>query len=140
MRLIIDGKPEPQLRPRISGNRMYDPKKTKDYKSYVSLMARKQYKGEMLISPLSVEMDIYRQIPKSVSKKRRKLKDDKLIRPVVKPDVDNYTKGILDALNGIVYKDDSQVVDLTARKYYSENPRVEINIKVVDKNEHDRVD
>src|SRR5699024_10591555 len=128
LKLIIDGKPEPQLRPRISGNRMYDPKKTKNYKRYVGLLARQQYKGELLISPLAIEMDIYRQIPKNTSKKRRKLKNEKTIRPIVKPDVDNYTTGTLDALNGIIYKDDSQVVDLNARKYYSYDPRVDINI------------
>ncbi len=77
-------------------------------------------------------MDIYRQIPKSTSKKRRKLKNERVIRPIVKPDIDNYTKGILDSLNGIVWKDDSQVVSLIANKYYSDNPRVEIQIKEVE--------
>lgn len=134
MKIIIEGKPEPQLRPRISGNRMYDPKKTSDYKKYVRLSARQQYKGEPLKKALTVEMDIYREIPKSTSNKRRLMKNEKAIRPIVKPDVDNYTKGILDALNGIIYKDDSQVVDLTARKYYSDNPRVEVEIIEVERN------
>ena len=132
LKIIIEGKPEPQLRPRISGNRMYGPKKTSDYKKYVSLSARQQFKGEPLKKALTVEMDIYREIPKSTSNKRRLMKNEKEIRPIVRPDVDNYTKGILDALNGIAYKDDSQIVDLIARKYYSDNPRVEITIKELD--------
>ena len=74
-------------------------------------------------------MDIYRQIPKSVSKKRRELKNERIIRPTVKPDIDNYTKGILDSLNGICWIDDSQIVSLIANKYYSDEPRVEIEIK-----------
>lgn len=130
--IIIEGKPEPQLRPRATriGNsiRLYDPKTTKDYKNYVKLSAKQQWTKKPLEGALTVNMDIYRQIPKSTSKKRRKLKNDKEIRPIVKPDIDNYTKGILDSLNGIVWKDDSQVVSLVANKYYSDNPRVEIEV------------
>lgn len=47
-------------------------------------------------------------------------------RPVVKPDTDNYIKSTLDGLNGILWEDDNQIVDLVAHKYYSDNPRVEI--------------
>ena len=131
--LVIEGVPHPQLRPRATriGNsiRLYDPKTTSDYKKYVKLTAKQQWEGKPLDCPLVVEMDVYRQIPKSTSKKRRKLKNERVIRPVVKPDVTNYAKGIEDALNGIVYKDDSQIVELTIRKFYSDNPRVEIEIK-----------
>src|SRR5699024_4888088 len=95
----------------------------------VKWTAKQQWKQKPLECPLVVELDIYRQIPKSTSKKRRKLKNERVIRPIVKPDIDNYTKGILDSLNGIVWKDDSQVVSLIANKYYSDNPRVEIQIK-----------
>ena len=136
MQITIEGKPEPQLRPRATriGNsiRLYDPKTTTNYKNLVKWTAKQQWKQKPLECPLVVELDIYRQIPKSTSKKRRKLKNERVIRPVVKPDIDNYSKGILDSLNGIVYKDDSQVVSLIANKYYSDNPRVEINVSEVE--------
>lgn len=130
--IIIEGKPEPQLRPRArrtgKGVMLYDPKKTKDYKNYVEMSAKQQWNKKPLENALEVNIDIYRQIPKSTSKKRRRLKNERKIRPIVKPDIDNYTKGILDSLNGIVWKDDSQVVSLIANKYYSDNPRVEIEV------------
>src|SRR5699024_10585016 len=118
--LVIEGVPHPQLRPRATriGNsiRLYDPKTTTNYKNLVKWTAKQQWKQKPLECPLVVELDIYRQIPKSTSKKRRKLMNERVIRPVVKPDIDNYSKGILDSLNGIVYKDDKQC-RLTNREY-----------------------
>jgi Holliday junction resolvase RusA-like endonuclease len=48
----------------------------------------------------------------------------------VRPDIDNYAKAILDALNGVMWADDGQIVQLTASKSYGE-PRVEIEIQEV---------
>src|SRR5699024_2921197 len=136
MHIIVEGKPEPQLKPQatsiVNSIRLYDPKTTTDYKNLVKWTAKQQWKQKPLECPLVVELDVYRQRPKSTSKKRRKLKNERVIRPVVKPDIDNYSKGILDSLNGIVYKDDSQVVSLIANKYYSDNPRVEIRVSKLD--------
>ena len=50
------------------------------------------------------------------------------IRPTVKPDVDNVVKSVLDALNKLIYKDDSQVTDLLVHKYYSEEEKLVLNI------------
>jgi Holliday junction resolvase RusA-like endonuclease len=50
------------------------------------------------------------------------------IRPAKKPDADNIMKAIADALNGIAYKDDSQIVNVTITKWYSDTPRVEVAI------------
>lgn len=133
---IIPGDPVPQGRPRAgrAGRRivMYDPKESREYKRYVSLIARQHAPKTLLEGPLSVRMKIYRQIPKSTTKKDRALIFEGKKRPITKPDTDNYTKSVLDALNGIIYKDDSQVTDLYASKYYSDDPRVEIKVQEID--------
>lgn len=82
-----------------------------------------------LDGPISALIKIYRQIPKSTSKKDRQAISQGTKRPLTKPDATNYAKGIEDALNGIIYKDDSQIVDLQIQKYYSDNPRVELTFK-----------
>ena len=131
----IPGNPVAQGRPRAArrGNRimMYDPKPSKDYKKHVAKIAKEYAPEKPTEAALGVQMKIYREIPKSTTKKDRKLINEGLKRPVVRPDTDNYTKAILDALNGIIYKDDSQIVDLKASKYYSDNPRVEIKIEAL---------
>ena len=53
---------------------------------------------------------------------------DRLIRPTRKPDFDNIGKVICDALNGIAYRDDAQIVDALVRKFYSDTPRVIVEI------------
>ena len=45
-----------------------------------------------------------------------------------KPDIDNVVKVYADALNGIAYHDDTQIVSLVCEKYYSDQPRVEVKI------------
>lgn len=129
----IPGNPVAQGRPRAArrGNRimMYDPKPSKDYKEYVANIAKEYAPEEPTEAALGVQMKIYREIPKSTTKKDRKLINEGLKRPVVRPDASNYAKGIEDALSGIIYKDDSQIVDLHIKKYYSDNPRVEIKIR-----------
>ena len=73
-------------------------------------------------------MNFFRHVQSSVSKKERKLRLSGSHRPVVKPDTDNYIKSTLDGLNGLLWEDDNQIVDLIAHKYYSDNPRVEIEV------------
>lgn len=48
--------------------------------------------------------------------------------PLRKPDVDNITKAVLDALNKAAYHDDSQVIEITARKFYSVNEGLTVEI------------
>lgn len=51
------------------------------------------------------------------------------IRPTSKPDLDNYVKGILDAINTVIVKDDSRVIGINAIKIYQSNPGVDIVIE-----------
>ena len=79
-----------------------------------------------------VRIYAYYKIPKSTSKKKRAEMLEGRIFPTIKPDADNVAKIILDALNGVVYEDDKQVVGLLTLKRYSEEPRVEVIINEVE--------
>ena len=78
---------------------------------------------------LDVRITAYFPIPKSVSKKKREAMLARTIRPIVKCDWDNIGKIVCDALNGIAYHDDKQVVDGQVRKFYSDQPRVVVTIQ-----------
>ena len=49
-------------------------------------------------------------------------------RPTVKPDLDNLDKAVMDALNKVAYKDDSQIVAKVSKKHYAEVPTVKVII------------
>ena len=59
----------------------------------------------------------------------------KVIRPTVKPDLDNLDKAVMDALNKVAYKDDSQIVAKVSKKHYAEVPNVTIVIAEYGKEE-----
>ncbi|MGG6437400.1 RusA family crossover junction endodeoxyribonuclease [Saccharococcus caldoxylosilyticus] len=132
IRFTVYGEPVAQGRPRatmINGHiRMYDPKKSSDFKNYVRLVAADYRPDKLLEGPILVTVKVYKKIPKSFSKKKKAAAEVGQLRPTSKPDVDNYAKSIKDALKNVIWKDDSQVVDLHISKWYSETPRVEITI------------
>lgn len=99
------------------------------YKTQLAQNARFMYHGEPLVGPLRVELWFYRQVQKSISKKERALRLTGAHRPIVKSDVDNYIKSTLDGLNGLLWEDDRQIVDIIAHKYYSDHPRIEIEVE-----------
>ncbi|MEY9096323.1 RusA family crossover junction endodeoxyribonuclease [Paenibacillus sp. RC84] len=133
LQFTVFGEPVAQGRPKFStvGGfvKAYDPKKSRDFKDYVKLAASEHRPTSLLEHPLILEVNVYRSMPKSFSKKKALAAEDGLVLPITKPDIDNYVKGIKDALKGIIWKDDSQVADLIARKRYSSTPRIEITIK-----------
>ena len=127
VKIIIPGEPKGKGRPRMStkSGRAYTPKDTVLYENLVKheYMAQCGTKHE---GEIKAEVIAYYTIPKSASKKKTKQMVDGEIRPVKKPDTDNIAKVILDSLNKIAFDDDSQIVDLMVRKFYSEIPRVEL--------------
>jgi Holliday junction resolvase RusA-like endonuclease len=132
IQFTVYGEPVAQGRPRFSTQggftKAYDPAKSKDFKKYVKLVASEHRPDHLLDGPLKMEVKIYKSTLKSFSKKKTQQAEDGIIRPTTKPDVDNYVKGVKDALNSVIWKDDSQVVDLVISKWYSEQPRVEVTI------------
>lgn len=131
----VPGEPVAQGRPRFStrGNfvKAYDPEKSKDYKAYVKLVAMAAM-SERSLKPfdgaIAVSIRAYVSVPKSKSKKFRENALKGLEHPTKKPDCDNIAKILLDAMTGIVYEDDKQIIRLVVEKYYDEVPRVEVAI------------
>lgn len=124
------GDPVPQGRPRLCGRgrfaRAYDPPKSKAYKQLIKDSI--EHPKDITDVPLMFELRIYRRIPTSERKKTRQDMLDGLILPTKKPDVDNVLKGVMDALTGVIWQDDSQVCDIVCVKRYSENPRIEFYV------------
>lgn len=122
----INGECVPKARPRFSKfGHVYTTPKTRAYENIVKSTAIDN-RVPCITTALRVELIIYKSIPKSFSKKKRELANAGKIYPVVKPDIDNYVKAVLDGLNGVLFVDDKQIVDFRAMKRYSDSPRVEV--------------
>jgi Holliday junction resolvase RusA-like endonuclease len=128
---IIPGKPVGKGRPRFTkGGTPYTPEKTRAYETKAAIiykLAARGYKFPRHV-PVSVTIRAFYGVPASDTKRQRERKLTGAVLPCKKPDIDNVTKIILDALNGLAYEDDAQVVKITAEKFYSDRPRVEISV------------
>ncbi|MCK5132378.1 MAG: RusA family crossover junction endodeoxyribonuclease [Candidatus Sabulitectum sp.] len=116
IQFFIEGAPVAQGRPRFArmGNftKVYDPKKSKDWKEYVLKVAKSKLgKAPLLEGPLEMTLVFWMPRPKSLPKK--------VIHHIKKPDVDNLVKGVKDALSGFCYGDDKQIIELHAVKKYA---------------------
>lgn len=131
-KFIIPGKAVPKARPRVTKKGFtYTPKTTKDFEKLVRDSYIAEFGGNSLFPPqmpLAMVVEFQFQPPKSWSRQKKKKAIDKEIYPISRPDVDNLLKGVQDALNGVAYPDDSQIIAITARKTYStyEQTRVAI--------------
>ncbi len=129
----IPGDVQAQQRPKFSrmgkGVKAIDPKESRDYKSFVRLVAAEHAPAELITSDIRLEIDVYRKIPKSFSKKKHQMALNGELRPTTKPDIDNLAKGIKDGLSKVLWYDDSQVIELVARKWYSDSPRAVVTVE-----------
>ena len=107
------------------------PAKTVNYETLVKQLYIVEHHNRQLDGPLSMTVRAYFQIPKSASQRKATEMQEGKIRPTTKPDWDNVGKIISDALNGLAYRDDSQIVRATVEKYYSDEPRVEVEIQEI---------
>lgn len=108
--------------------RAVDPPKSREYKEQLQTMARLTNPKLIADTPLDVGVWFVLPIPQSWSKKKKERAVAGEIMPDGRPDLDNYIKAVLDALNGVVWEDDSAIVEITARKVYGEKPMVRISV------------
>ena len=129
----IPGDPKGKGRPRVTkAGITYTPKETVYYENLVRTCFWSQCPdAQPLQDAVRADIDVYMSIPQSASNRRKQLMSDGVIRPTKKPDLDNIVKIILDSLNKIAYHDDSAVTDCMVRKWYSEQPRVEVTLEEI---------
>ena len=121
MRMVFDIDPCPAARPRVSRWSTYYPKKYTQFRNEMKALT-----SEMDTTPcdklISVDIEFNVRIPKSWTKKKKKEKNGQYCDN--SSDIDNYLKAILDSLNGVLFVDDRQVVEVYARKRYSNRPNI----------------
>lgn len=122
----IQGKSRPRF---TKSGRAYTPKATHDYEKAIA-NAYKSVSDKISDKPISMDILIRYEIPKSYPTKRVKLILLGKELPTKKPDIDNIAKVVLDGLNGVAYYDDTQVVELNIVKiYWSGKSNIKVNLK-----------
>lgn len=135
MKLILEIEPKPQSRPRFArrGNftTTYEDKDMKSWRNNCQLLISNQYMGQpMLEGALRAKVRFYIKPPQYISKvkKNQQALIDEIIPVGKKPDIDNYEKALYDSMSGIVFKDDGQIALHDVGKFYSLNPRIEVEV------------
>lgn len=108
MVISVKLEPVPFARPRSHGKRFFNAPKYAAFKNHLSLLMRARHKGPPLKGPIDFGVSFYLKKPKT----------SKNQYPVVKPDLDNFLKAVMDAGNGILWQDDSQITFIATNKVY----------------------
>lgn len=128
----VPGEPRGKGRPRFSrAGHTYTDSETVAYERKIAACYRKAHGAFRWPVEALLEVDIvaYLPIPQRATKAQRAGMEAGTVLPSRKPDVDNIAKAVLDALNGVAYKDDARVHRAVVTKYYGADPRLEIRMK-----------
>ena len=129
----VPGEPCGKGRPRFCKvgkfARAYTPAKTVNHEATIKQLFTVRYPDfTPLDGPMAMTVIAYMGIPASASAKARVEMLAQRVWPTKKPDADNILKLVADALNGLAYVDDKQIVTAHFHKAYSDRPRLEINV------------
>ena len=138
---VIDGKPQGKARartfynPKLGRVQSMTPENTVLYENLVKQSFVQQAGKDARWfnkEPLAVYITAFYPIPASTTTKDRQLICSGKLFPTKKPDADNVAKVICDALNGVAYGDDTQIIKLSILKAYTEEqPRVQVCIEEI---------
>ena len=109
-------------------------KKSEPWKAVVSWTARQHYAGALRTKPLKVSITIHVVRPAGhygTGRNAGQLKASAPQHPAKMPDVLKLARGIEDALTGVLWRDDAQIVDEHIRKVYGDVAKVEIEVEEI---------
>ena len=139
MKLVLNVEPKPQSRPRCArrGNftTTYEDKTMKAWRNQCRLLIANLYMGQPILEgALRARVRFYIKPPQYISKvkKNQQALLDEIIPVGKKPDVDNYEKALYDSMSGLVFQDDGQIALHDVGKFYSLNPRIEVEMEVME--------
>lgn len=132
--IVLAGHPQGKGRARsfLRGNHIghYTPEKTRSYEGMIRQAAQTEMIGRLPTpEPVEVLLTAVFDVPKSFSKAKRALALGNNIQPAKKPDIDNIIKAFVDAMNGVVFKDDCQIVRGIYSKIYGPAPQVVVTVR-----------
>jgi len=110
----------------------YVPTSVRDWEDTIRAQVHNYRPPELLKEALKLEAHFYRAPLKSFSNKKRELALTGIIRPATSPDLDKCVRALQDAITGIIFGNDSIIVDLVSSKWYGDPPRVEVIISNAD--------
>lgn len=106
--------------------------KSKEWKQIVGYTAKRDYRGPLLQGPISLVLRFYCLRCKGhfgTGRNAGIVKDSAPPFPIVKPDVLKLARAVEDALTGVLYEDDAQIVREVLTKEYGDTARVEIEVR-----------
>lgn len=126
---FVPGNPAAKGRPRFvrATGRIYTPAETMKSEENIRLHAARAMDGRALVDqPVELRVITYHLPPKSRTKAEKALpwRDFKGTRS----DLDNHVKAAMDALNGVVWKDDALVASIHAAKVFADTPGMRISV------------
>lgn len=129
--ITIPGPPVAKGRPRMTRTgRAFTPAKTRAAEGYMRHAIAAQAGQPMLEGALDVSVTLIMPIPASWSQRKRQDAATGVLMPTNKPDADNLAKTICDAANGLLWKDDAQIVRLHISKVYGEKPGTVLSVEL----------
>lgn len=121
--VVVYERPIPQARARTAGGHHYTPTRTLEAQRRIALAWRDRWPGLLLEEPLQVEITVALPRPGvhfGTGRNAGVIKPSAPRWPAGKPDWDNYGKLVGDALNGVAWRDDGQIVHGCVQKVYAE--------------------
>lgn len=132
IRFTVPGRPQGKGRARFAKGRTYTPAKTVAYEGLIAMAGEKAMNGDDLLErPIDLHVTATFQIPKSWSAKRKAAASQGLEWHTSRPDGDNILKAVGDGLNGIIWKDDSQIVCARITKIYGPVPGLDVLVEAL---------